>query len=170
MNESELSKSKSQIKREMIELQKLGERLTQLNMEQLNKVGLPINLFNAVIEAKRISSHGAKRRQLQYIGRLMREIEDTTFIREYFQKLDMKDKRASALHHMLESWRERLISDDPSALTDFIENYPEADRQHLRQLITNSKKERISGKPRGSLKALFTYIRELHMRKEEESK
>lgn len=161
-------KSKSQVKREMTELQKLGERLVSLKKDQLNRLDLPAELNLAIKEAQRLTSHGAKRRQLQFIGRLMRDIEDTTFIKDFFRKLEMKDQRTSAFHHMLESWRERLISDDAEAITEFIQNYPNSDRQHLRQLIQNAKKEKQFAKPIGSLKLLFRYLKELQLQKEEE--
>lgn len=169
INEHELPKSKSQIKREMLELQELGERLVSLNLEQLKKLALPASLHQAILDAKKMTSRNAKRRQLQYIGRLMRDIEDPTFIKEFFYQLEMKDQRANAFLHMLESWRERLLSDDVAAQTEFIQLYPNVDRQHLRQLIQNGKKERLHGKPLGASKLLFRYLRELQIQKEKQS-
>jgi ribosome-associated protein len=157
---SDFPKSKSLIKKEMIELQELGERLVLLSQDQLTKLNLSAALLQAVLEAKRITSGGAKRRQLQYIGRLMRDLEDPQSIRDYFLKVDTKDKKAIAFQHMLEAWRERLITED-AALTQFIEAFPDTDRQHLRQLIQKAKKERSHGKSLGAAKALFRYLREL---------
>lgn len=165
--EDDLPKSKSQIKREMTNLQDLGARLITLSDEQLRKLNLPPLLQDAVKAAKKITSHGAKRRQLQYIGRLMRDIEDPSHIEEFFLKIEMKDQRTIAYYHMLESWRERLIAEE-GALTEFIELYPNAERQHLRQLVQNAKKERLQGKPVGAAKALFRYLRELQERKQED--
>lgn len=157
-----LPKSKSQIKREMVELQELGERLVLLNRDKLSKLELPTLLFEAIIEAKKITSRGGKRRQLQYIGRLMRDLEDTSLIRDFFAELDSKHQRVNAIHHMLESWREKLLSDDSEILTEFIALFPAVDRQHLRQLIQNGRKERLYGKPVGASKQLFRYLKELH--------
>ncbi len=156
------SKSKSQLKREMLELQELGKRLVGLSKERLSKLDLPSSLLSAIEEAKRLNSRGGIRRQLQYIGRLMRDLEAPERIREYFQRLEMKDERAAAFFHMLESWRERLICDESlETTTEFITQYPEIDRQYFRQLIQNAKKERKQGKPAGAGKALFRYLREL---------
>ncbi len=166
---SDLPKSKSQIKREMTELQKLGERLVALSRDQLKQAKLPIELSQAIAEAKKITSHGAKRRQLQFIGRLMRDIDDPQAIRDFLQKVEMKHQKTNAYFHMLESWRERLINEEQDALTDFINLYPAADRQHLRQLVLNAKKERHQGFPKGAAKLLFQYLKELQNSKNGET-
>lgn len=159
--DKDFPKSKSEIKREMIELQRLGERLVLLNAAQLKKLSLPLILEEAVLDAKKITSHGAKRRQFQYIGRLMRDVKNPEVIREFFAALEMKHQRSSAFHHMLESWRERLLSDDATQLTEFIKLYPIVDRQHLRVLVQNAKKERSLGKPVGAARLLFRYLKQL---------
>lgn len=161
-DESLLPKSKSQIKREMVELQHLGEKLLTLNNIQLDRLDLPQNLLQAVQEGKKITSRSAKRRQLQYIGRLMRDVEDTARIEDFFIELTTSHQRANAIHHMLETWRDRLLSDDINVMTQFIDRYPSVDRQQLRQLIQNGKKEKTHGKPIGASKQLFRFIKELH--------
>lgn len=166
--ESDEPKSKTQVKREMVDLQKLGERLVLLSNDQLKKVNLPDFLKEAINAAKKITSHGAKRRQLQYIGRLMRDLDDPQFIRDFLQQIEMKNQRANAYFHMLESWRERLISEESAALTEFIQLYPHSDRQHLRQLVSNAKKERLSGAPVGASKILFQYLKVLQQHKQED--
>lgn len=162
----DLPKSKSQLKRESNALQALGGRLILLNNTQLDKLGLPTKLFQAIQEAKKITSRSATRRQLQYIGRLMRDIEDPTYIFEFIQKIEMKDEKATAFHHQLESWRERLLSEE-EAITEFIELYPAIDRQHFRQLVMNARKEKTSGKPVGAAKLLFRYMRDLQLENKE---
>lgn len=165
---AKLPKSKSKIKREMNELQELGERLTTLSTQQIKRLPLPENLAQAIYQAQKITSRGAKRRQFQYIGRLMREVDDVSPITDFFNELDAKSHQSSAFLHMLESWRDKLLSDDANAVTEFITLYPNADRQHLRQLIQNGKKERLLGKPLGACKLLFRYIKELHKESEME--
>lgn len=165
----EFQKSKTATKREMIELQQLGERLLELNPDQLKKLVLPDELIVALKESKKITAHGAKRRHLQFIGRLMRKIEDPQPIRDYLQELQTKNQRASAYHHMLESWREKLITQGPQILTEYFEAYPDAQRQHLRQLVQNAQKERATGKPKGAGKLLFRYLKEIHEQKESNS-
>lgn len=163
----DLPKSKSQVKREMTDLQKIGERLVQLSSEQLKKAKLPPALAEAIVAAKKITSHSAKRRQLQYIGRLMRDLEDPQAIRDFLQELEMKHKSANAYFHMLEAWRERLITEDSTALTEFFTLYPLAERQYLRQLVQNAKKERLSAKSTAAAKLLFRYLKELQQENKE---
>lgn len=160
--EEQLSKSKSQVKREMTARQKLGERLLELSEQQLNQLELPEQLVEAVLLAKRIKAHGGKYRQLQYIGKLMRSV-DPEPIEAFFAKLDGKDYAETAQLHLLEAWRERLISDTGNAiLTEYMQQFPQAESQRLRQLIQAAKKERESGKPPGAGRKLFQYLREIY--------
>lgn len=162
-----MPKSKSQVKREMTELQKLGEKLVALSTEQLRKADLPDELHAAIMAAKKITSHGAKRRQLQFIGRLMRDLENPERIRDYISEIENKHQRANAYFHLLESWRERLIADEPGTLTEFFTQYPQAERQYLRQLITQAKKEKLSGHSTHAAKLLFRYLKELQTQNKE---
>lgn len=158
--EPEFPKSKSRVKRDMLELQRIGERLVTLNDHQLKKMAMPHDLFQAIQAAKKIHSHGAKRRQLQYIGKLMRQVENISPIIDFLLQLDNKDQKVIALNHMLEAWRERLVGGDSEVLTAYIQAHPEVDRQYLRQLIASAKKERVQGNPAGAGKLLFRYLKE----------
>lgn len=160
-NHDNVQKSKTQVKKEMLALQQLGERLVLLNNEQLVTLKLPLLLHQAVLEAKKILHHGAKRRQMQYIGKLMRRVEDPASIQLFIDSLDMKNEQAIAFHHMLEGWRDKLMSDDASFITEFVTQFPYVDRQHLRNLVQNAKKERLAGKPLGASRALFRYLKNL---------
>ena len=152
--------SKSQIKRDMEELQDLGDELVKLSNEHLRNLGLPEKLFDAVREAKRLTAWGAIRRQSQYIGRLMREI-DPQPIREYLDRLKGVSDQHSAWLHQLERTRDRLLADD-KALHEFIAKYPQADAQYLRTLIRNARKERDEQKPPKNFRTLFQALKE-HM-------
>ena len=151
--------SKSQLKREMEAVQAIGERLITLKPEQLQKLDLPDTLRDAVELAKRITSHGALRRQKQYIGKLMRNIEIEP-IEAKFAEWERGNRAQTAKLHQLERWRERLLADD-KALGELIEAYPQADVQHLRTLMRNAKKEQAANKPPKSSRELFKVLRDL---------
>ncbi len=147
--------SKSHIKREMLALQQLGERLVELPAAQLQQIPLSEQLADAINTARSLSSHEAKRRQLQYIGRLMRNI-DPHPIEDALAKLKLKDKQEKVHFHQIENWRDKLIDNGDDEIQLFLENYPDADRQHLRQLVRQTKQNKS-----GADKALFRYIRVL---------
>jgi ribosome-associated protein len=151
--------SKTRKKREMHELQALGEALAALPEGQLKSMGLQADLLEALLEAKRITSHEAKRRQLQYIGKLMRKV-DPEPIRGRLAEVEGHSAQANARHRRLEAWRERLIGDD-EALTEFAAAFPGADLQALRTLIRNTRKEQKEGKPPRAYRELFRVLKEL---------
>ncbi len=149
--------SKTRKKREMHELQALGSALAALSEAQLKTMALDAQLLVALLEAKRIKSHEAKRRQMQYIGRLMREL-DPAPIRSRLGELEGTSAQATARHRRLEAWRERLIDDD-EALTAFAAEHPGADLQALRTLIRNARKEAALGKPPRAYRELFRVLK-----------
>jgi len=157
--EGESRPSKSQRKREMHELQDLGERLTQLSAERLAGIDLPDELRAAVADARRITRHEARRRQMQYIGKLMRTI-DAAPIRETMAVVDGRSAAETARMHRLERLRLRLL-DDESVLTELAQDHPGADLQHLGQLRRNALKEREQGKAPRSFRELFRALRDL---------
>jgi len=143
----------------MHELQALGVALAELSESQLKEMRLGEDLLEAVLEAKRIRSHEAKRRQMQYIGRLMREV-DPAPIRSRLAELEGSSAQATARHRRLETWRERLLGDD-EALTAFAAEHPGADLQALRTLIRNARKEQKEGKPPRAYRELFRVLKEI---------
>jgi ribosome-associated protein len=151
--------SKTRRKREMLDLQSLGAALVALPGSQLNGLGLQSPLLDAVMEAKRITSHEAKRRQLQYIGRLMREV-DPEPIRAALAAVEGNSAQAAAAHRRLEALRERLLSDD-EALTRFALEHPGADLQELRALIRNARREQKEEKPPRAFRELFRVLKAL---------
>ena len=150
--------SKTKQKQAMHELQALGEALLDLPESQLDALELPDALARALREAKTIAAHGAKRRQIQYIGRLMRDV-DSAPIRERLALLRGESAQASARHKRLEQWRARLMDDD-AALTEFAEQFPRADTQALRALIRNARREQKEAKPPRAFRELFRLLRE----------
>lgn len=150
--------SKSQRKREASALQNLGKELVGLSRERLEKLDLPDTLRAEVLEAKRITSHGAIRRQMQLIGKLMRDV-DGAAIAEQLAVVKGESAAAKAAFHALEQWRDRLLQDD-QAVTAWLARHPATDAQQLRQLIRNARKEAAEHKPPKSSRALFRLLRE----------
>jgi ribosome-associated protein len=150
--------SKTKRKQEMTALQSLGARLVDLPESQIAELPMEENLREAVLEAKRITSHEAKRRQMQYVGRLMREI-DPAPLRERLEAMTGHSAQAAARHRRLETWRERLLADD-EALTAFAAEHPGADLQALRTLIRNTRKEQKEARPPRAFRELFRLIKE----------
>ena len=151
--------SKTKRKQAMHELQALGVALAALPESQLKGMALDQDLLQALLEAKRIKSHEAKRRHLQYIGRLMRDV-DPAPLRAQLAEVEGHSAQANARHRRLEAWRERLLSDD-GALTAFAAEFPGADLQALRNLIRNSRKEQKEGKPPRAYRELFRVIKDI---------
>lgn len=149
--------SKTQRKKQMLELQELGSQLVELAEAQVAAMGLEPSLEQAVREAQRMRSHEAKRRQLQYIGRLMREV-DAAPIRERLAAIEGHSAQATARHRRLEAWRERLLADD-EALTEFATQHPGADVQKLRSLIRQVRHDKDAGKPLRGYRELFRLLK-----------
>jgi ribosome-associated protein len=149
--------SKTKRKQQMLELQALGAALVKLPEGQLAGMPMPEDLAAAVHEARRISSHEGRRRQVQYIGRLMRNL-DPGPLRAALAELDGQSAGAKALQQQLERWRTRLIDDD-AALTEYASAHPDADLQALRTLIRNARKEIAEAKPPRAQRELFRFLR-----------
>jgi len=150
--------SKSQRKREATEAQKLGQDLVELDAKALNTIELPENLRHAIDEARRIRSHGALKRQLQYIGKLMRTIELEPIREQYSKIINHYNKDIKELH-LIENWRDRLLIEGDKALEELIIEAPTTDRQHLRQLIRQAAKESKLNKPPKSAREIFQYLK-----------
>lgn len=151
--------SKSQRKREMTALQDMGAALVKLPRTQLEKFDLPDNLLAAIQEAQRLKSHEAIRRQMQYIGKLMRGVEAEP-IAEQLAAIRGESDAAKAEFHALERWRARLLEHD-EVLTEWLARHPESDAQQMRQLIRNARKETAEQKPPKSSRALFRLLRDI---------
>lgn len=150
--------SKSQRKKDMLALQKIGESLIKLTEQQLATIDLPDNLFRAIQHMKSLTSNEAKRRQLQYIGKIMRQI-DPESIKEALKRIEFIHEKNTTQFHRIEEWRAKLLMHGDDALNSFLVDYPNVDRQQLRQLIRNAQQDRKNNKNTGAEKALFRYIR-----------
>ena len=157
--------SKTQRKREMHELQALGEALVELNDEQLASIELPERLLDAVLDARRASKHEARRRQLQFIGKIMRTV-DPEPIRERLAAWKAVSARETARLHLIERWRARLLEDE-NALTDLVREHPHADVPRLRTLVRGARQDREAGRPPKNFRALFRALTETIAGKQE---
>lgn len=154
--------SKTRRKKEMHELQALGERLTGLNNGQLAALPMPEDLRDAILDFRGMTKHEARRRQLQYIGRIMREV-DAEPIREKLREWDGQSRGAVAAQHRLERWRDRLIEEE-AALAEFIAEHrgaAELDIQHLRGLIRQAREERAREKPPKHYRELYRELKRI---------
>lgn len=152
--------SRSQRKREVLALQEIGEVLVELPAIQLAKIPLEPKLAEAIATARTLKSREAKRRQLQYIGKLMRNT-DVQLIEEALNKIQDNDLKSKALFHQMERWRDKLISEGDKALEEFLKQYPNADSQHIRQLMRRAKQDQNNNKNSGAETELFRYLRGL---------
>lgn len=154
--------SKSQLKREMHALQELGKALVELPKDALKRMPMPEHLADAVAEARRITDHEGKRRQLQYVGRVMRGLadEETEALRTALETYRGVNRAATAQLHWIERTREQLLADD-AAFTAFLRDHPAADAQEGRTLIRNARKEAQMGKPPRYFRELFQWIKDV---------
>ena len=160
--EEDNSPSKSARKREALSQQQLGEVLSQLKVSELNSFPLSDTLRAALDLCREIKSHSAHKRQLQYIGKLMRS-EDIEMIQNQFEQMQLRQKAQNSAFHQLEKWRDRLIAIDGSekdALTELMNGHPEVPIQKLRQLMQNNKKELAHQHPPKSARDIFKLLRE----------
>ncbi|MDB5903448.1 MAG: hypothetical protein JWM26_2326 [Betaproteobacteria bacterium] len=159
--------SKSQRKRDMHALQDLGTELVGLSEEQLASVELPENLRDAVMDVRQMTRlDEARRRQMQYIGKLMRHL-DPEPIRASIDAYKAVSHAHTARLHMLERWRTRLLEDD-AALTELVNTYPQIDVAQTRLLIRNAARERAAHQAPKSYRALFQLLNDTIVEKREE--
>ncbi|MDT8880360.1 ribosome biogenesis factor YjgA [Halomonas saccharevitans] len=151
--------SKSQLKREMQSLQQLGEQIIAMSDAQRARFPLSDDLLAAVEETGRIKAREARRRHMQYVGKVMRG-EDLDAIQAVFDEIENETLRRDHAFHRLEKWRDRLIEEGDDAVEAFVVEFPDAERQALRQLIRNARRERDQGKPPTSARRLFKLIRD----------
>jgi len=158
--DDDLPKSKSQRKRDMTALQDLGVELEALAKDRLARVPMPESLADAIHAARKINSHEGKRRQMQFVGKIMRGLDDDEVdaIRNALDGFKGTSKAETARMHLIERWRELLLADD-EALTKFLGEHPGSDVQALRNTIRNARREQQLSKPPKSFRELFQMIK-----------
>lgn len=163
-----LDVSRGQRRREALEVLALGEKLVALTPAQLARLPVPEDLLPHIAEAKRITSHIAHKRQLAFLAKQMRREDDETLeaIRDALDANSETSRREVAVMHRIENWRERLIDEGDAALAGLLDEYPAADRQHLRQLVRNAQEERARNRPPRAFREIYQILRDLVLAKD----
>ena len=164
MNESStendtLEISKSQRKRDAHELLDLAKKLISMPESRLKRMPMDDDLREEVEFARRIRAHGARKRQLMTVGKMLRK-RDTDELADAINGIDLKNRRVNARFHHVEAWRDRLVEGNDQDLSGLLEQSPAINVQTLRQLIRNAKKETRLGKPPAASRKLFKLLRE----------
>ncbi|WP_372981770.1 ribosome biogenesis factor YjgA [Marinobacter sediminum] len=159
-DEDEFGKSKSQLKREMHALQDLGKRMLDLSNDQLDTLPISETLRSAIEESRRIRQNEAKRRHLQYVGKIIRQEDDPDALKRAIDAFDAGSEEHTRRHHLAERWRDRMITEGDSVVGEFFNYCPSADMQHLRNLARNARKDVEKQKNTGQARKLFRYLRE----------
>lgn len=152
--------SKSQLKREALAKRSLASELIALGSKQFANAPLDEDLRDEIRDARKITAHVARKRQLMYVGKKLR-LRDTSEIEQYLENLKNNASQLTQKHHNAESWRDYLLANGDRGLAEFLRLRPDADRQALRQLIRNTSSEMAKGKPPASARALFRVLREM---------
>ena len=154
--------SKSELKRQSTELQKLGEQLIEAPRDRVKRVPMPDDLRDAILMCQTITNHEGKRRQVQFVGKLMRSLdeEEVAVIQRTIESWKGTSRAEAAALHALERRRDKLLADD-KALTQLLEEHPDLDVQHLRTLIRNARKEQAENKPPKAYREIFQILKDL---------
>ncbi len=150
--------SKSQIKREAESFVDLAKKIAALSKDQFEAMPMPEQLRRAIVEVRKLSKGGAIKRQFKYIGKILRDL-DTELVKQGLERQLDKDRAASARLHILEQWRDKLVAGGDVALGEFLNEFPQADRQQLRQLQRKAKQEFEQEKPPVAARKIFQYLR-----------
>ena len=154
--------SKSQLKREMTALQKMGEELVAQPRDRVKRVPLPEDVRDASLECQQITNHEGRRRQLQFVGKKMRTLdeEELAAVQRTLDSWRGASKADTNAMHMLERRRDKLLAND-AALTELLAEHPAVDGQHLRTLIRNARKEQAENKPPKAYREIFQILKQL---------
>ncbi|MCP3870839.1 MAG: DUF615 domain-containing protein [Gammaproteobacteria bacterium] len=156
------SLSRSAIKREMLALQEVGERLVALGPRVWDQLALSPGIRDGLEESRRIKSHNAMRRHVRRLGKLLRA-EDPEWVKQLIDRIDDRHEPDKARIYRVERWHERLLERGDAALVELLEICPDADRQRLRQLIRAALKKREEDKLFSAGGKLFKYLRDLKL-------
>ena len=157
-----LSPSRSEQRRAALDVLELGGKLAALTDAQLAKLPIPEHLMPHILETRRITSHIAHKRQLQFLAKQMRREDEETLdtIRDALDEKGEAARRDVAAMHRVEHWRERLLDDGDEALAAFLDQYPTADRQHLRTLVRNAVEEKKRNKPPRAYREIYHLVKD----------
>ena len=151
--------SKTELKKDSKKIQQFGRKISELTINNIEAFKFPLNIYEATIDLKNLKSNSAKKRQVQYLGKLLREI-DLTDALIVMKQLKVSSQREIQRNHIIEGWRDKLLSNNES-ITEFVDEYPQIDRQSLRQAISNTQKEKKDNKPPKYSKQLFKLLKDI---------
>lgn len=157
------SASRSEQRRQALDILALAQQLAALSEAQLARLPVPADVLPQLAQARRMTAHGARKRQLAFVAKQLRGEDDAALeaIRDALSKDGEAGRRETALLHRAEHWRERLLDGGDAALNDFVQDFAAADRQQLRQLTRNALEERKRNKPPQAFRELFRVLREV---------
>jgi ribosome-associated protein len=155
--------SKTELKKDSKKIQQFGRKISELTINNIEAFKFPLNIYEAVIGLKNLKSNSAKKRQVQYLGKLLREI-DLTDAFLVMKQLKVSSQKEIQRNHIIEGWRDKLLSNNNS-ITEFVDEYPKIDRQSLRQTISNAQKEKKEDKWPKYSRQLFKLIKDIVMAK-----
>ncbi|MDL2275792.1 DUF615 domain-containing protein [Desulfosarcina sp. OttesenSCG-928-G10] len=159
-NQEENEISRTRRKKDALALQRIGEKLAALSESRLNRMDLPPDLLEAILTLKAMRSHGARRRQIQYVGALMRNV-DVAPIDRALREIEQGDYLQASAFHRIEKWRDRLVTGDDALMDEILETFPDADRQRLGKLVRSARKEIGQESSNRSARHLFRYLQAL---------
>ncbi|KQN79402.1 MULTISPECIES: ribosome biogenesis factor YjgA [Duganella] len=162
--------SKSEMKRQVDALQKLGEALVAEPRDRVKRVPMPEDVRDAILECQTITNHEGRRRQMQFVGKKMRTLDEAEIaaIQQTIDGWKGASKSDTAAMHALERRRDKLLADD-KALTVLLSENPELDVQHLRTLIRNARKEQAENKPPKAYREIFQILKQVEAKKKKDA-
>ena len=157
--DKEVVVSKTELKKDSKKIQAFGKKISELTVKNIETFKFSPNIYEAIIGLKNIKSNAAKKRQVQYVGKLLREI-DLTHAFLIIEQLKVSSQKEIQQNHSIEKWRDELLINADS-ITQFFNQYPNIDRQSLRQAITNAQRERKEKKSPKYSRQLFKLLKEI---------
>lgn len=164
LDDADYGPSRTQQRREALAILTLAGQLIELPPSKLAKLALPDDVRREIDITRRITSHGAKKRQLAFLAKVMRRYDDEDFaaVRAELGENREKQRQETAAMHRLEAMRERLLSEDEAALSELIAEHPQVDRQHLRSLVRQARIEKDTpNKPPRAYREIFQLLKDL---------
>ncbi|MDG6772953.1 ribosome biogenesis factor YjgA [Thiomicrorhabdus sp. ZW0627] len=160
--EQEEFQSRTQIKKAAQAVTDLGEQIAEMSETDIKKLQLPSEFEQAILLLKTMDKGPAIKRQKLFLGKYLRQNEPLIVeIKDKLAEIEARTKQQNAHFQQLEKWRDRMVEEGDDALAEFLQKYPQADRQQLRQWIRNAQKEREGNKPPKSARLIFKYLRGL---------
>lgn len=166
-----LGPSRGEQRREALAVLELASKLMEQNDTRIHQLPMSAELIALTITSKKITSQIARKRQMQFLAKQLRREEDETLtaLRAALDFDKNLSRQETAALHRVEAWRDRLIAEGDAALSELLNEYPDADRQHLRQLARNAKEEKLKNRPPHAFRDLFRELRELILDKHQDS-